>query len=237
MEQTDVDASTLQRASGNSLKENYKLHDYGEARAIELLEDSGYAVEQWGIDKRHSTDGLIYDHKMDLRVWDEKGDYAIDPNPPPSYTGTFFTTEMYDGDILTDTCQWQLSALVDIKTKSAPSWSSWKGCFNLRHMVHYAAWADHYDVPVFVYFCKVDTDDEIVGGEEFVTPIYPFERLDEYVEHYDRDTVEHIDTTAIVEDCPYVSRTFGADDGNAVIVIDEEYRYPTEWLFEILSNE
>jgi hypothetical protein len=234
MEQTDVDPATLQRAAGNSLKENYKLHDYGEARAIKLLEDKGHSVEQWGIDKRHSTDGLIFDDKMDLRVWEAKGTYSVSPTPPPSYTGTFFTTEMYENGHPVNTCQWSLSGLVDVKTKSASSWSSWKGCFNLRHMVHYAAWARHYDVPVFVYFTKVDKENDVVGDEEFVCPITPFEKLDEYIDHYDRDTDKIIDTTTIADDCQYVGRTFGADDGNAVVVIDEEYRCEIECLFKAL---
>lgn len=235
MDVTDQPVSSLNRDDGNSLQDNYTLHDIGEAHFTQILTDHGFDVEPWGIDKRHDNDTLIYDDKMDLRVWDAKRDTSVTPHPPPSYSGEFFTMELYDDNTPIETLQWQLRALVDVKTKSVSSWDGWKGVFNLRHLVHYAAWADHYDVPAFVYFTAVDDEHGDVGGEEFVCPIYPWDGYEEYVNHYDRDSQTTIDTTSIADDCPYVSRTFGADDGNAVIVVDEQYRYSIERFFEVVD--
>jgi len=234
MEVTDRNVSDLHRPDGNSLQENYTLHDAGEAYFTSILQENGLHVDHWGIDKRNETNTLIYDDKMDLRVWEPNHSHTHPPNPPADYTGEFITTELYDDKVPVETLQWQLRALVDVKTKSASSWSGWKGVFNLRHLVHYAAWADHYNAPAFVYFTAVDTDNDTVGERDFVCPIYPWDGYGDYVEHYNRDNNYSIDTTTISDDCPYVERTFGADDGNAVVALDDGYWYSIERFLEVL---
>ena len=74
---TTQSADDLNRPEGNSLLENYDVHDVGERYVIERLEDMGFRVEAWGMDKRHdSGNGLLFeDDKVDLRVY--KGDEIV----------------------------------------------------------------------------------------------------------------------------------------------------------------
>jgi len=61
----------------NSLRENYAIHDIGEAHFRARIRDAGIVPEAWGIDKR-DDDGekVLYDDKLDLRLRDEDGDLA-----------------------------------------------------------------------------------------------------------------------------------------------------------------
>jgi hypothetical protein len=70
MERTDRSVDTLDRPDGNSLEENYSSHDIGERHAKALITYHGLHVENWGIDKREEDDTLIFDDKMDFRVWE-----------------------------------------------------------------------------------------------------------------------------------------------------------------------
>lgn len=66
----------LDRPDGNSLLENYDVHDMGEKYIIQQLEFDGFRVESWGMDKRHDNDGLLFeDNKVDLKVYD--GDVLV----------------------------------------------------------------------------------------------------------------------------------------------------------------
>lgn len=195
---SDITSDMLDRPDWNSLKQNYSKHDIGEAYFTGRMNQLGYDVENWGIDMRDDggEDGVIFDNKMDLRMWDD--------------------------DTLVGIC--------DIKTKSS---MSWMGKFNLRHLAHYAHWADEYDVPVFVYFTIVDVDEETVGDTNIVLPIEPWDGYEEYVRHYTRegdDEYYYIETTGIEDECPYVQRSFGAQDDNIVVVTDDEYYKGFEWV-------
>lgn len=73
MRRGDKTPDDLDRPDGNSLKENYELHDIGHAEAVTRLEAQGYTVEEWGIDRRHDDgeEGIIFDDAMDFKVyWD-----------------------------------------------------------------------------------------------------------------------------------------------------------------------
>lgn len=224
--ETSIDPSALNREDWNSLLNNYSLHDVAEAHITGRLEDSGLHVEQWGLDDRYNNDNLVFDNRMDIRIWESKHDTQMSPSPPPSFTGDHIEQRCSDGSSITDIHQWQLRGVLDVKAKSS---SSWMGIFNLRHLAHYAAWADTYDVPVYVTFTQITREENEVG-ETFVCPIQPWDGYEAYVNHYDRETEHAIDTTTIADDCPYVNRTFGADDGNAVVVIDDNNRYDFDYL-------
>ncbi|UBF23194.1 Holliday junction resolvase [Haloarcula tailed virus 2] len=68
---TSRSANDLNRPEGNSLLENYDVHDIAESYVIQRLEDLGFRVEAWGMDKRHDNDGLLFeDDRVDLKVFD-----------------------------------------------------------------------------------------------------------------------------------------------------------------------
>jgi len=198
--------SSLLRDDDNDLQSNYKLHDIGEAYLTEWLQSRGYYVEQWGLDNREDTDTLQYDDRMDIRVWDSE-------------------TKV------------KCHGLVDVKTKSS---HDWLGIFNERHLVKYARWAALYDVPVVVFFTLVDTDHDTVGDETFIVEIPPFDGYEQYYRHYTKNGVDahfYMDSTdSIVNDCPVVKRTFGADDANTVVVCDESHYQSLQYFEHVLDN-
>jgi len=220
MEETNISPETLKRPDWNSLKANYTLHDIAEAYFKGRVNQIGLHTEQWGIDMRGNDENLIFDNKMDLRLWEPKGTQDEPDNWPDSrQCDSYYANGQW----------WLLRSLVDVKSKSS---QSWMGKMNLRHLVNYAEWARRYDVPVFVYFTIVDTDSETVGDENVLIPIEPFERLDEYLEHFNRNTNNHIEWRDIVDDCDRVTSTFKYRDGNAVIEFDEEYYENFDWFVE-----
>ena len=200
MNKTARPVSNLMRDEDNDLQSNYILHDYAEAYFTGRIDQLGYHIEQWGIDQRQNDQTLTYDDKMDLRIWGE------------------------DGNI-------DLRGVCDIKSKSS---ERWLGLFNERHLVKYTNWADMYDVPVFVFFTLVDMDEDEVGRTNVVVPIEPWDGYEKYVKHYQKSGPNanfYLDTTSqIAEECPYVDRTFGANDNNRVVVIDESYYQGWDWV-------
>ena len=75
--ESDIDPNDLNRPEGNDLVSNYDKHDTAEGRVRSALESAGLTVKNWGIDMRHDDgDGLIFDDKMDLKVYDA-GDFLV----------------------------------------------------------------------------------------------------------------------------------------------------------------
>lgn len=140
----------LSRPKGNSLLENYDLHDEGEKEFVLRVEELGLIVEPWGIDMRHDggEDGLIYDSAMDFKVYG--------PSDPRVFQ---------DGG----SSDLALMALVDVKTKSNPRYM---GRFNLRHLRDYQEHAVEFDVPVFVVMFQVDRHSGKIQ-DEFVYVVRP----------------------------------------------------------------
>lgn len=73
MKREDRDPDNLCRPEGNDLQSNYELHDVGEVWFKKQMGLRGYAVEDWGIDMRDEDEDLIYDDKMDFKVFDTDG--------------------------------------------------------------------------------------------------------------------------------------------------------------------
>lgn len=140
----DTKPEDLKRPEGNSLESNYLLHDIGERYVAELFDDEDLHLEPWGIDMREDDgeDGLIYDDKMDFRVFA--------PSKDGEDTEGVGDSEVFSGD--------QLVGLLDVKTKSSPQYM---GQFNERHYVEYHGNADEYGVPTYVVMCQIDGDDVV----------------------------------------------------------------------------
>lgn len=226
-----LDPSDLDRPDWNDLESNYQKHDIGQAYFVGRMEDHDLDVEHWGIDQRENDDELIYDDTMDLRLWEPQHQFETAESWPTTDSDDPL---MADGGAVhthreAHIHEWELRGICDVKTKSS---KDWMGIFNLRHLAKYTYWADVYDVPTFLFFTTVDMENETIGEQSFVTPIETWDYYDEYLKHYDRETDYFIDTTEIVDDCHYVERTFGANDNNAVVVIDEDHRYDLDWIDE-----
>ena len=200
----------------NSLLSNYDLHDVGEAYFVGRMHQIGLQTEQWGIDKRHHDGGIIFDNKMDIRLWEPltsretpaKWPSDVEGKPYDSFDYQTYRETCIDGDpelgwaaidagidvtqidrerdVSTD--EWELRGVVDVKTKSS---EDWMGKFNLRHLTHYAEHAKFYaerGVPTFLYFTMVDVDTETVGDENLLLPI-PYDWEWERLEsHYDPES-------------------------------------------------
>lgn len=228
MRKVDADPDDLNRPEWNSLVNNYDLHDVGEAYFKEIIEDQGLIVENWGIDKRHHDDGLIFDNKMDLRLWEASHDQTQSPTDPKLDETV---TETWDIGLDSVERTWNLCGVADIKTKSNESWF---GRFNVRHLAHYTEWADHYDVPVFVYMTIVDKDNGEVGDKEFACPITTEWDWQSLVDHYNSDSNTNLtygDIKDVTRECDIVKRVFRAPDGNLVLDIEKSYRHSFDWIF------
>lgn len=95
VERTNESPENLLRPKNNSLEDNYVKHDIGHAEVVDRLNDADFLVEEWGIDMREDDgdDGLIYDDRTDLRVYDETGDVIglvdVKTKSNPQYMGRF----------------------------------------------------------------------------------------------------------------------------------------------------
>lgn len=244
-----LDPDDLNRPDWNSLLNNYSKHDIGEAYFQGRVEQIGLHVEHWGIDKRHHDDHLIFDNKMDLRLWEPIDGQERKPNswPADDFSDEHWyaeeqrdtetdvpTVDLDSGTIDLDEAQnmhrWELRGIVDVKTKAS---RSWLGKFNLRHLAHYAEWADHFDVPVFIYMTMVDPENKSVGDAGFLTPIPSDWEWPRLIDHYDGDERHSYgEMKDIARTAPIVHNTFRAPDGNLVIEIADEHKYNWDWFVE-----
>jgi len=255
MERRNIDAETLEREEWNSLLNNYDKHDVGEAYFTGRAHEMGLQVEHWGIDMRHDDDGLVFDNKMDLRLWEPANeqdspstwpsdvldiDGVESSNTPSSwFRHTADDYETYSesasgADGQTD--EWQLRAVCDVKTKAN---DSWMGVFNLRHYAHYAHWADAYDVPVFVYFTPVDMDDEVVGETNALVPMTTDWNYERVSRHFDPDDPTRLDWETLKEtatDSTIINRVFEAPDRNPVVAVNEGEWRTFNWLRDALRS-
>lgn len=233
MDSTTIDPDTLNRPEWNSLVKNYDKHDIAEAYLVGRLNEAGLHVEHWGIDKRHADGGLIFDNKMDLRLWEPLDGQSDAPPewPADDFSGGSFSIADVDSmfDIpnqsdkvgYIDEREWGLRGVCDVKSKSS---EDWLGVFNLRHLAHYAEWADHYNVPVFVYFTIVDVDARSVGEKNIFVEVTDDWDWETAVEHFDRDndfSLTYGEMKDTARECDIVERTWRAPDGNLVVTVDE----------------
>lgn len=253
---TTQNPDDLRRPDGNELKPNYDKHDVGEVYFIERVNELGLHTEPWGIDMRDDDGGgLIHDDKMDLRLWEPEGDHgpakcwpsedfecdfpevtddhlvAADGGLPHTHVESWgrITDDL---EMKTREVMWTLKGVCDIKTKAN---RDWMGILNLRHFVHYARWADLYDVPVFLYFTYVDMDEECVGDENILVPLEPFDDYESYVERFDPDSDYSFNVMSnIADDCDLVERTFRAPDGNPVVALDTDVYRDFEWFESVV---
>lgn len=228
----ETDPGSLQREDWNDLESNYDKHDIGQAYLTGHLHQIGLQIEHWGLDQRED-DGLTFDNRMDLRLWEPldgqdepvlwdptyaRGDYEVLAGPESYLSGG-------KGD-------WKLRALVDVKSKAN---SDWYPIFNLRHLVHYAEHAQSYQEPALVFFTMVDEDAETVGEESCFVNVptdWDYHRL---ADHYDRDTetdMTYGECKDAARTCSLVQRTFRAPDGNLVVVMEEDERKDFSWFTE-----
>jgi len=254
MQRRKVDPDTLQREDWNSLLNNYEIHDVGEAYFQGRTDEMGLLTEQWGIDMRHDNDGLVFDNKMDLRLWDDvggQGEPATWPSDVPDDMIDGVVEEWYGNSDGTDTVSytvgdgevnptesesWKLKAVCDVKTKANEDWLC---AFNVRHFAHYAEWADAYDVPVFVYFTHVDMDSETVGDRNIFVPMTTDWNYALVADHFDPDvstSLDWPDLKAEVSASQIVDRVSRAPDGNPVVWTDESEWYNFNWFAEQLRT-
>lgn len=228
----DLSPEDLHRPDWNSLLNNYSKHDIGEAYFKGRVEGIGMHVEHWGIDKRHEDENLIFDNKMDLRLWEPLDEQDSKPQWPDDDSVVHSIEESWDIGLDTIERRWDLRAVADVKTKASESWF---GRFNLRHLAHYAEWAHEYDVPVFVYMTMVNPDAESVGEMDFLTPIPEDWDWDLLVDHYDTSNYTDLSYGELKDTartCPMVERTFRAPDGNLVIEVEDDHKFNWDYLVE-----
>jgi hypothetical protein len=246
MERRQVDPDELQREEWNSLLNNYDKHDVGEAYFTGRMHQIGLQVEHWGIDMRHDQDTLIFDDKMDLRLWEPLAGQGVPGTWPSDVPNDIVpekasqwhrvdednTTSYHDTAPDAPSDEWTLRGVADIKTKANEDWLC---AFNVRHFAHYAEWAEAYDVPVFVYFTMVDMDAEAVGERNILVPVDADWNWRLVQDHFDPDANATLEWPSLKEEVAHsdmVDRVSRAPDGNPVVWTDEDYWHNFDWFIE-----
>lgn len=207
----------LDRPDWNSLLNNYSKHDIGEAYFVGRAEEMGMHVQHWGIDRRHEDENLIFDNKMDIKLW-QPHDGQEPPLDWPDDDTEFIETT-FDLGFEKERRAWSLRALVDVKTKAN---EDWMGKFNLRHLAHYTMHAAEYQAPAFVYMTMVDVDAQSVGRSNIIAPIptdWNWELLVDY--YHDDADLSYGEIKDIARESNLVKSTFRAPDGNLVISMND----------------
>jgi len=198
----------LLRDEGNSLQDNYALHDVGEkylVDAINSLNESrkwgSYHLEPLGLDARDDDTGLTYDDKLDFEIQHR------DP--------------MRGSDLIRTT----ILAQVDVKTKSSKSWLN---VTNLRHYAHYVKQQTETHADCYIMMCLLDEDDTAVSNVSFL-PVESNDKYQMYEDYFDPEQSSVIeDTTACVDDFENVESTFIAPDNNVVVRLDDSDALTTD---------
>lgn len=247
MRSSTLDPDDLDRPDWNSLKANYSKHDVGEAYLKGRLEQMGLHVEHWGIDMRDHDDHLIFDNKMDLRCWEPLDGQEHAPvewpdgptkrwqcfDADPSFVSAIKSHDEVSAAQALGFGTWQCRALIDVKTKSSEEWMC---VTNLRHLAHYAEWANEHwawDIPTAIYFTMVDMDSETVGERNIFVPIPHEWQWEDLVLHYDPDedySVSWPNRKKLAESVPIVKEAFPAPDGNDVVRFREDAYENFDWV-------
>jgi len=201
---TTRDPDDLLRAEGNSLQENYELHDVGEkylSEQIQSLNESrkwgSYHLEPLGLDAREDDTELTYDDKLDFEVQHR------DP--------------MRGSDLVRTT----ILAQVDVKTKSSESWLN---VCNLRHYAHYVKKQTESHADCYIMMSLLSDDNESVSEVSFL-PVESNEKYQMYEQYFNPEKSSVIeDTSACVDDFENITSTFI----NVVVRLDDSDALDTE---------
>lgn len=220
MKRVDRTAADLDRPEGNDLESNYDVHDVGEIHLKQHLEHMGFVAENWGIDRRHDDDGLLFDDKMDLKVYDAGESPVVDASELLETVDYDSQDEsgrqVSEGDVVDED---DLTGIIEIKTKRNEDWF---GVINRRHFRKYLVHAHEFDVPTFVYMSLVDEERNTITRDTFV----PIQQWDELTavrnDEYDYYTSDDVDTFLVeqVDNHPQIESTWRAPDGNQVVTLD-----------------
>lgn len=245
-----LDPDDLQRPDWNSLQKNYDKHDVAEAYFRGRADEMGLHIEHWGIDRRHEDENLIFDNKMDLRLWKPMDGQSEPPRhwPRSNENMSIITTATVQEHPLPpqparegvetlnlNKQRWELSGIVDVKSKSS---EDWLGICNVRHLAHYADHAETYDaIPTLIYFTMVDTETETVGDRNIVVRVptdWDYKRV---IDHYNHDIqLPYDELTDTVNESAAVDRVFRAPDGNTVVAFDQSVWRDMEYFRDVVDS-
>lgn len=138
LEETDLTEEQLMQVRDRSLEEAYEVHDVGHDLLVSRLEAHGFHVVDHGDDARHADEVFMGDGP-DLAIYQYFDEQEQEPHG--------------------------LVAYIEVKTKEDETWF---GRCNKRHFKEYVNHANEVDVPVFIWFALVDTDDDAVYRDAFV---------------------------------------------------------------------
>jgi hypothetical protein len=206
---------TLERAEGitpeslaevrdRPLTEAYRVHDVGHDMLVARLERAGYTVVDHGDDARHA-DEIFYGDGPDVAVFDVPEDISYDEEPPEEY----------------------LVGYIEIKCKES---AEWFGRCNLRHFREYVSFASDTQVPVFIWFAYLDSD----NGHLYRDAFFPVEDTDQI----DGDLTNVSEQNVVFEagDSFEVNDTLRAVSGEDVIGVERSDAI-TDYIPEVHGNE
>jgi hypothetical protein len=194
LEQTDLTVEGVNAVRDRSFLEAYKVHDVGEEAVRAILASHGLSVEQHGDDARHA-DEIYFGSGPDLAV------YKLPPSVQENTAGVgsqYIDTDT--GQFVSLTERLELVGYIELKCKEDPAWF---GRCNLRHFREYVNFANEVDVPVYIWFGLVDSDENRVLRQA----LFPVEDTDQIAG--DVVNVSAQDIVFRPDDCQEVA---GSDD-------------------------
>jgi len=158
LEQSNQTVTQVQAVRDRSLEEAYEVHDVGYEIITRRLQRHGFVVEDHGDDARHA-DEILYGDGPDLAV------YRRCENIMSNDSGLGSTYSNIDtGRFVSHEDAHELVGYIEIKTKEKERWF---GRCNRRHFDEYVNFSREVNVPVFIWFALVDSDENVCLRDGF----------------------------------------------------------------------
>jgi len=204
LEETSLSVEQVMEVRDRPLTEAYAVHDVGYEILVTQLKKAGYTVVDHGDDARHA-DEVFRGDGPDLAVFDVPEDVSYDEEPPEEY----------------------LVGYIEIKCKES---AEWFGRCNLRHFREYVSFASDTDVPVFIWFSYLDSDD----GHLYRDAFFPVEDTDQI--EGDLTNVSEQNVVFEAGDSFEVNDTLRAVSGDDVVGVERSDAV-TDYIPEVHGNE
>lgn len=150
LEQSNQTVEQVQAVRDRSLAEAYAVHDVGYEILVRRLSRHGFVVQDHGDDARHA-DEILYGDGPDLAV------YRVAEHVTPNDSGLgSMWINTNTGRFVSRRDAHELVGYIEIKTKENERWF---GRCNRRHFDEYVNFSREVDVPVFIWFALVDSDE------------------------------------------------------------------------------
>jgi len=242
--ESNLTVDQVQSVRDRSLVEAYEPHDVAQEIITRRLKRHGFFVEQHGDDARH-VDEIMFGDGPDIAV------YRLQDNVERNDDGlgsTFINTNT--GRFVNQDDAYDLVCYIEIKSKES---QEWYGRCNRRHFDEYVNFANEVDVPVFIWFALVDSENNACLRDDFFE-VDGVDQIEGKVVQpgtelvFDKDQIEPVNTDGDreivminsrdiinMDNGDQVTETIPAVHGNQVVCLDEDQMRSTAYILSQLT--